>query len=77
VFEFFLGELEKLAAPYADVEFIAHEAPKGQSHSYLYASLANVCMPKLSLYQHQGGLGEGQMNITIGLTTRQSTCQVQ
>jgi hypothetical protein len=35
VFEYLLGELEKLATPYADVDFEAHEeAPKGSYHSW-------------------------------------------
>jgi hypothetical protein len=43
VFEYLLDQLEKLAKPFVDVVFDAHEeAPKGKFYTYLCALLANL-----------------------------------
>lgn len=46
VFEYLLDQLEKLAEPYAHVDFEAHnEVLEGQYHSYLCAFLTNLSAP--------------------------------
>jgi len=50
VFEYLLDQLEKLAEPYADVVFDAHnEAPEGKYYTCLYAFLANICVDHLHI----------------------------
>jgi hypothetical protein len=45
VFKYLLNQLEKLAKPYADVVFDAHEeAPEGKYYTCLCAFLANICV---------------------------------
>jgi hypothetical protein len=61
VFEYLLEQLEKLAKPYADVDFDAHhKAPEGQYYACLWAFLANVDAYRSHPYQRTRCLEEGQ-----------------
>lgn len=52
VFEYLLDQLEKLAEPYADVDFDVHEeALEGKYYTYLCMFLAKYCLHRSPSYQ--------------------------
>jgi hypothetical protein len=61
VFEYLLDHLERLAEPYADVDFDAHEeAPEGKYYTYLCVFLANYCARRSPSYQPPRCLDESR-----------------